>query len=258
MLYKMHIEAIAVLGRKTANFRSPFTSERRNSSIVNKGKLILLVEDNEKIMAGNIWMLKQHGYDTDAALTLAEARALINERKPDVIVLDIMLPDGNGLDFMCELRENENLDIPTLLLTGLTAKEDVVRGLKAGGDDYLTKPYDFPVLLARVEALLRRAARVPQTITKGRLTLDVTAGAAALDGIDLSLTKIDFALLLQFIQSEERFFTAEYLHKKIWKTQMEGNNQALKSAISRLNKKIDGSGWCIAWSRGEGYIFERE
>lgn len=221
-------------------------------------KRILLVEDNEQIMHGNERMLTRRGYKVITALTISETRKAIEAQMPSLMVLDIMLPDGNGLEFMHNLREQEGLDIPILLLTGLTGKNDVVRGLEAGGDDYLTKPYDFHVLLARIEALLRRAERVPEVIVKGALTLDVRAGAVSLNGTDLSVTKKDFYLLLFFIQNEERFFSAEHLYEKIWKTSMEGDNQALKSAISRLNKKISGGGWHISWSRGEGYVFERE
>ncbi len=221
-------------------------------------KRILLVEDNEQIMHGNERMLTRRGYKVITALTISETRKAIEAQMPSLMVLDIMLPDGNGLEFMHNLREREGLDIPILLLTGLTGKNDVVRGLEAGGDDYLTKPYDFHVLLARIEALLRRAERVPEVIVKGALTLDVRAGAVSLNGTDLSVTKKDFYLLLFFIQNEERFFSAEHLYEKIWKTSMEGDNQALKSAISRLNKKISGGGWHISWSRGEGYVFERE
>jgi DNA-binding response OmpR family regulator len=226
--------------------------------MTDNGKRVLLVEDNEQIMEGNRRMLLREGFDTPAALTLAEARAHIAERKPDAIVLDIMLPDGSGLDFMRELRESKNCGIPTLLLTGLTTKEDTIRGLKAGGDDYLTKPYDFSELMARIDALLRRAERVPDIISKGRLTLDVTAGVAAVDGIDLLLNKKEFALLLIFVQNEERVIDNEYLYERVWKSPMANDSNALNTTMSRLRPKIKGSGWCIVLSKGVGYCFERE
>lgn len=223
-----------------------------------KGKQLLLIEDNEKIMHGNRRLFGLAGFETAAALTLAEARASIAANRPDAIVLDIMLPDGSGLDFMRELRESENAGIPILLLTGLITPEDIIRGLTSGGDDYLTKPYDFPILLARVEALLRRSQRVPEVITKGLLSLDIAAGVAMLDGRDLLLNKKEFALLLLFLQNPERCIGGEYLYEKVWNAPMTGNTQALKSTITRLRTKLSGSGWNIAASRGEGYIFERE
>lgn len=177
--------------------------------MTSKDRLILLVEDNEQILKGNRRFLERQGYKTAAAPNLAEAHALIGTCRPDVIILDIMLPDGSGLDFMGRLRESKYADIPILLLTGLITKEDVVRGLMVGGDDYLTKPYDFPELLALVEALLRRAERVPETVHKGRLSLDVTVGAAVCDGADLLLTQKEFALLLTFIRNEGRYMDTE-------------------------------------------------
>jgi DNA-binding response OmpR family regulator len=220
-------------------------------------KCILLVEDNEKIMSGNIRKFRREGYDVTAALTLAEARASLALHRPDAIVLDIMLPDGSGLEFIQELRASENAGIPVLLLTGLGAKEDIVQGLTSGGDDYLTKPYDFNELLARVGALLRRAERVPDVITKGRLTFDLTANVASLDGTDLLLAQKEFALLLIFAQNPERFFSTEYLYEKVWKTPIPSDSSALRSTIKRLRSKIEGCGWCIGWLRNEGYIFEK-
>jgi len=218
-------------------------------------KRILLVEDNEQIMRGNERMLIRRGYEVVTALTLGEARKAVEAQMPDLIVLDIMLPDGSGLDFMGELRRYSK--IPVLLLTGLTTNEDVVRGLTAGGDDYLAKPYDFGVLMARVEALLRRSEQIPEKLTRDRLSLDVAAGVATLDGTDLLLTQKEFALLMIFTQNEERFISAEYLYEKAWKQPMLGDNQALKKTVFNLRKKIENSGWCIECSRGEGYCFER-
>ena len=222
------------------------------------GKKILLIEDNEKIICGNRRLFELNGYRVDAALTLEEARARISVVRPDAIVLDILLPDGSGLDLLEELRKGEYAGIPVLLLTGLTTREDVLRGLRAGGDDYLSKPYDFSLLLARVEALLRRAARVPETITMGRLTLELAANVARLDGADLLLAQKEFALLLIFAQHPDRFLNGGYLYEKVWNAPMTGDSGALKNAMARLRAKIAGSGWHIKWSRGEGYIFERE
>lgn len=219
-------------------------------------KRILLVEDNEQIMRGNERMLTRRGYEVISALTLTEARSAVQVQMPDLFVLDIMLPDGSGLDFMAELRRHSQ--VPVLLLTGLTTPEDIMRGLSQGGDDYLAKPYDFGVLLARVEALLRRAENVPEKLVRDRLCLDVAADVATFDGNDLLLTQKEFVLLLIFVRNEERFISAEYLYEKAWKAPLSGNSQALKKTIHRLREKIAGSGWRIEWSRGEGYRFEKE
>jgi len=218
--------------------------------------LILLVEDNEQILRGNERMLRRRGYEVSAAATLWEARERLREVTPDAVVLDIMLPDGSGLDFMHELRQESQ--VPILLLTGLATPADIVRGLTEGGDDYLAKPYDFEVLLARLEALLRRAGRLPDTLHKGPLQLDIVSGRALLHGGDLLLTRKDFALLLLFIHKENRVLRADYLYEKVWKAPLGEDRQAVKSAISRLRKKLAGSGYTVSTIRGEGYLFEKE
>ena len=218
--------------------------------------LILLVEDNEQIAYANERMLKRRSYEVMTACTLSEAKQKMRERKPDAIVLDIMMPDGNGLDFLRELRKESN--IPVLLLTGLTGSDDIIKGLADGGDDYLTKPYEFSVLLARLEALLRRAERLPEVLHKGLLKLDVMAAQAFFRDEDLLLTQKDFALLLMFTQNEEKTINAEYIYEKLWKVPLIKDKQAIKSAISRLRAKLLGSGYTILAMRGEGYVFKKE
>jgi DNA-binding response OmpR family regulator len=202
-------------------------------------ELLLLVEDNKQILHGNELMLRRRGYETMTALTLSEARGRMAEETPDAIVLDIMLPDGSGLDFMRELRKTS--DIPVLLLTGLTTPQDIVRGLEDGGDDYLTKPYDFAVLLAHVDALLRRAARIPDALVKGALTLEVRASRAMLGGEDMLLTQKEFAVLLLLTEHEGRMLSTEYIYEKIWKRDPDtAAGSAVKTIISRLRKKLGG------------------
>lgn len=220
-----------------------------------KAKL-LLIEDNPRIQIANKDMLELLDYEVAIAMNLAEARKRLLLQMPDVVVLDIMLPDGSGLDFLQELRQNTEL--PVLMLTALGSNEDTVRGLSLGADDYLAKPYDYQVLAARVEALLRRATRVPERIIKGRLCLDVTADVAICEGRDLLLSQKEFSLLLIFIQNEEHFISAEYLYEKVWKQPMVGSSNALKTTINRLREKIKNCGYRIEWSRGEGYCFEKE
>lgn len=217
---------------------------------------LLLIEDNPRIQLANKDMLELLGYEVSLAMNLSEAKACLLAQTPDMVVLDIMLPDGSGLDFLRELHQNSN--IPMLLLTALGTAEDTVRGLSLGADDYLAKPYAYPVLAARVEALLRRAEQIPEKLTRDRLSLDVAASVATLDGTDLLLTQKEFALLLILTQHKERFISAEYLYEKAWKQPMVGDSQALKKTVFNLRKKIENSGWRIDWSRGEGYCFERE
>lgn len=218
---------------------------------------ILLVEDNREIQEVNKNMLVQcGGYSVRLAKNLAEARKRLTEAEPDIMVLDIMLPDGSGLDFLEELRRNT--DIPVLLLTALAEPRDTVKGLRAGGDDYLAKPYDNDELLARIEVLLRRTSRPPKTLTKGRLMLNMISGMAFVDGKDLLLSRKEFAVLFLLAQNERKTVNAEYLYREVWGLSL-FNNQTLKNRISELRKKLeDATSDCYIESvRGEGYCFIR-
>ena len=121
---------------------------------------LLLIEDEPAVQKNNLKILQRRGYSIKQAFTLAEARVIISDDPPRGIILDIQLPDGNGLDFLKELRKNS--DIPVLILTAMGATEDIVKGFEMGSDDYLTKPYDLSIFLLRVEALLKRTANVPK------------------------------------------------------------------------------------------------
>ena len=121
-----------------------------------KNGYILLVEDEPVVQANNKMVLERRGYNLRQAYTLEEARAIIAEDPPNAIILDILLPDGNGLDLLKEVRNNS--DIPVLVLTAMGTPKDIIKGLEAGGDDYLTKPHDLQTFLKRIEALLRRAS----------------------------------------------------------------------------------------------------
>jgi len=121
-----------------------------------KSGYLLLVEDEPVVQANNKMVLERRGYQLKQAYTLEEARTMIEEEPPRAIVLDIQLPDGNGLDLLHEVRSRST--IPVLVLTAMGTPKDIIKGLEAGGDDYLTKPHDLQTFLKRVETLLRRAA----------------------------------------------------------------------------------------------------
>lgn len=216
--------------------------------------VILLIEDNEQILRGNERLLKRQGYEVLTALTLSEARTAVNKRIPDAIVLDIMMPDGSGLAFMRELRQTSQ--VPILLLTGLATPADVVRGLSQGGDDYLTKPYDFGVLLARVEALLRRASQVPETLTIGALRFDVMANQAFLGGENLLLTQKEFAVLLLMVKNQGKALLPEIIYKTVWKRPMGADDQAVKAVMSRLRKKLRDPAALQYDNEEAGYVFD--
>jgi len=220
-------------------------------------KTILCVEDELDILDNNRKALEDAGYTALTAANIAEARGILAKQTPDAVVLDIMLPDGNGLEFLKELRAAGN-HVPVIMLTAWNQNADIAKGLRSGANDYLGKPFGYEVLLARVEALFRNVGRVPDSVEKGPLKLDVIANQTFLDGMDMMLTQKEFSLLLLFMQHEGRVMSAEFLYEKVWRRTMAEDDNAVKFQVSRLRGKLAGSGYTIIAKRGEGYLFKKE
>jgi len=216
---------------------------------------ILLVEDNPSIMDINRKMLKREGYRVFEAETLNQAKILYEREAPNLIVLDIMLPDGDGISFCKELRRDSKT--PVLFLTALGQKDERLEGLRTGGDDYLPKPYDIEELVERIAAILRRYDSVPDTITKGTLKLETFSHQAIMNGENLGLTRKEFDLIYLLVQNEDRLLTMEYLYEKVWGQPMIDDPNAIKTVISRLRNKIEPSGYGIEAVRYKGYIFTK-
>ena len=227
------------------------------------GKTILLVEDNPKVMRNNITMLISRGATILAAENLAEARLKLasffddNHKTaglnvPDAAAIDIMLPDGSGLDLLHEIRKVSSL--PILLLTAKGASQDIVTGLSLGADDYLAKPYDLNVFVARLSALLRRSQTVNDSIGFGPLYLDLISNQAFYKGKDLLLTQKEFALLFVLIQNKDNMISADSLYEKVWGLPVNDGTSALKVHMSNLKKKLSVTGnFVVETTRGEGY-----
>lgn len=221
-------------------------------------KKILLVEDNAELNEINRRALTIRGYTVLAALTLAEARSFLAEHKPEVILLDVVLPDGSGFDFCEEIRVKTDAHI--LYLTSKTEHEDRVKGLLKGGDDYITKPYHPEEMLARVASAMRRrdmdASRPPaKIITKGPLTLNTVASQASLNGEDLVLSPKEYSLLYHFLINEDKILTADEIYKEVWNRQIGGDKRALQKRVSVIRLKLTGSGYEIVNEYGKGYCF---
>lgn len=217
---------------------------------------ILIVEDNPHHMQISSEYLTLSGYRVLEADNLTKGRALFLEERPNLIVLDVMLPDGNGLRLCEELRKGSQ--VPILFLSAKKAHEDMLAGFHAGGDDYLTKPFSFDELAARVKSLLRRAEQLPDKITKGALTLLVSSNEAFVNGIDIGIGKdIEFSLLCYFVQNEDAVLSHEQIYQKVWGKPLIDNAHALKSAVKRLRQKIKGSGYTISSEYGTGFKFEK-
>lgn len=224
-----------------------------------KGKVVLMVEDNEHVLELNRLVMERAGYVVVMARNLAAARQVLGEHPAiDIVVLDILLPDGNGLKFIPELREFTAA--PVLMLTSRRDYEDMVKGLTGGADDYMTKPYRIEELLARIVALLHRqhTARGSEALTRGPLMLDLIAQRAFLQGEDILLQPREYSVLLYLMQHEGEGIPLDRLYEAVWRMPSLGNANSAKTAVSRLRRKLNGSGYTITSGRGAGYSFERE
>ena len=218
------------------------------------GKRVLLVEDSKRVQNYNKRMLEDVGFVAETATTLAAAWKSLERQMPDAIILDIGMPDGNGLDFLQKLRNTSK--VPVLLLTGSDTNEDVVKGFQSGCDDYLPKPYTFEVLLVRLKRLLERAAQVPDRVEYGAIVIDILSRQAFSYGKDLWLKPKEYSLLLFFVQNARRTISSEELYQKVWNAPLGGDKNALQANISTLRKKIGHSGCDIHNVQGKGYCFE--
>ncbi|MCL1794627.1 MAG: response regulator transcription factor [Oscillospiraceae bacterium] len=230
--------------------------------MLNGKPLILMVEDNEKMAQLNTRLLNRQGYEVRIAYSAAEARDLFGRIKPDLFVLDIGLPDGDGRE-LCEEFRRES-DMPILFLTGKIETKEKVNGLKIGGDYYLTKPYDreeFIVvvrnLLSRVEQL-RKKIEESYIIKKGALSLRLDERKAYVNGRDALLTGKEFAVLLVLVQNEDRELSYEAIYEQVWGMPMNENVNALRQQILRLRKKLgeeNEKSFYIFNEHGKGYTF---
>jgi len=219
-------------------------------------RTVLCVEDEIKILENNRKALTDAGYIALTAENLQQAREHLAKQTPDAIILDIMLPDGNGLDLLGELRKAGS-KIPILMLTAWGKPSDIARGLNLGANDYLSKPFEYEVLLARLEAMFRNMEHVPEALVVGPLKLDLFANIAYLNDVNLKLTQKDFDILLLLSQNEDVPYKAESIYERIWAQPMMGDKNAIQAAISKLRKKIERSGYDIKMIRRKGYVFKK-
>lgn len=221
---------------------------------------ILLVEDDCNILRINRRILKREGFKVACAETLQKAKEIILELTPAVIVLDIRLPDGSGIDFCEEIRPTTSA--PVLFLTALDEKSDIISGLMAGGNDYITKPYDVDEFLARIKAQLQ-LAQMNQKITEnafkcGPITMDIVAMRAFLDDKDMMLSTREFSLLLYLLKNKGKMLSSKEIYEGVWNQPMVKNPNALWKCISRLKSKLAVSDNRISLInfRNKGYLLE--
>ena len=214
---------------------------------------IMLVEDDAYLREGLCELLEKEGYTVESACNCSEGRNIFNKSVFNLVILDVMLPDGNGLELCTEIR-NQGSNVPILFLTACDEEFQIVRGLDAGADDYVTKPFRLLELLSRVRALLRRRNSVA-TYQNRDLVVDIGTMSVKKNGENVILTPTEFQILATLIQNSGIIVTRNNLLEKIW--DCDGNfidDNTLSVHISRLRDKIGADH--ITTVRGTGYRWE--
>jgi DNA-binding response OmpR family regulator len=215
---------------------------------------ILVVEDNQRISAFLEKGLQEEGYTIDTVADGNVAYEKATAEGYDAAVVDVMLPGRDGIDLVRDLRR-AGIRLPVLLLTARDRTEDKVRGLDAGADDYLTKPFDFPELTARLRALLRRSSSgTPAVLRVGDLELDPGAREARRGGEPVTLTPKEFALLEFLLRNRDRPLSRTMIMEHVWGIRFDPGTNVVDVFINSLRNKLDPERELIHTVRGFGYM----
>ncbi len=202
---------------------------------------ICLVEDELKVAAFIRKGLEENGYVVKPANDGAAAKKLLQNSTFDILILDVMLPDINGIDLCRHIRQT-NTQTPILMLSALDQIQNKVSGLKAGADDYLVKPFHFSELLARLEALLRRQNTKndeEHTLVFGDLKLDTWSNVAERAGVQIALTAKEFTLLELFLRNPHKVLSREYIAEQVWKIGFDTGTNFIDVYVNYLRNKIE-------------------
>ncbi|MBL8486465.1 MAG: response regulator transcription factor [Rhodocyclaceae bacterium] len=217
---------------------------------------LLLIEDDQALADGLSRSLRQDGCQVAAAVTAAEAKALVGSRAFDVIVLDLGLPDGDGREVLAHLQQLGK-DTPVLVLSARDGLDERVGLLDLGADDYVVKPAAVDEIRARVRAMLRRRrARTGQTVTLGRLTLDPQARRAYVDAEPLTLTARELAALEFLAARADRIVTKDDLLAGLYGGDRDVSENAVEKLISRIRARVEPAGVQLRVVRGLGYYLQ--
>ncbi|MGB2622298.1 MAG: response regulator transcription factor [Candidatus Acidiferrum sp.] len=219
---------------------------------------ILLVEDDPGVRRFVVKGLREQAYAVDTAATGEEALYQADINEYDLIILDVMIPEPDGFEVCRRLRKSGKR-MPILMLTARDAVEDRVSGLDRGADDYLTKPFEFRELLARLRALLRRSSELrPPRLSIGDLVLDTAAQSASRGGHAISLTHKEYALLEYLVRNAGRVVSRADIAEHVWDESFDPFSNLIEVYINRLRRKIDSEGTAsvLQTRRGAGYILK--
>jgi two-component system phosphate regulon response regulator PhoB len=224
---------------------------------------VWIVEDAPDIRELVQYHLEREGFGVACESTIEGMRARLKRGQPSLLLLDLMLPDGNGLDFCRELRRNPaTAGIPVIMLTARDEDTDVIVGLEVGADDYVTKPFSAKILLARIRAILRRRAGTEERagdgeiVTRGALTIDRQQFVAMLAGQPLTLTRSEFMLLLLLARRPGVVFSRYQIVDGVHGADYPVTDRSVDVLVVSLRRKLGGWGHLIETVRGVGYRFK--
>lgn len=217
---------------------------------------ILLVEDDASTREAVTMALEAHGHRVDTAADGDQALHRWRQGRPDLVLLDVMLPGRDGLDVCREIRHHDR--VPIIMLTARSDPIDVVLGLESGADDYVTKPFATRVLLARIKAVLRRGELQPEehVLRYGEVAIDPAGMVVTKGGEEVGLTPTEFRLLLELARRPGQVFTRALLLERVWDYDYLGDSRLVDVCVQRLRAKVEtdpGDPSLIQTVRGAGY-----
>lgn len=218
---------------------------------------IYYVEDDENIANEIVSYLNQKGYDAYSVNSMAEAKDIVKRRMPELMLIDWNLPDGTGGN-LCKLIRKEYPELPVIFITVKDAVNDIINAFKTGADDYITKPFDLEILYSRINALLRRSGGVGSILTCNAIRIDKSTYKVFVDNKEISLSHIEYKLLLLLMENKNHTVMRDKLLELIW--DVNGNyvnNNTLTVAMKRLREKLHNPE-CIKTIRSFGYRMEEE
>ncbi|MEE0616868.1 MAG: response regulator transcription factor [Intestinibacter bartlettii] len=204
---------------------------------------ILMVEDDSTIAFAVKYAVEQEGFNLDIAENLENARKIVNSKEYDLILLDVMLPDGNGYEFLKQLREHDE-DTPVIFLTACNEEVNIVMGLDIGGDDYITKPFRVRELISRINAILRRKGKSQDSNKKilkfKNISIHTLEARVFKNNEEIFLTSAEYKLLLILIQNKNMVLSRAQILEKLWDVTYDFiNDNTLSVYIKRLREKIE-------------------
>ena len=221
--------------------------------------MIYVLEDDASIRKLVVYTLNSQGMEAEGFDRPSLFWRALEERRPELVLLDIMLPEEDGLQVLGRLRADPlTRKLPVLMLTAKGTEYDKVLGLDAGADDYVTKPFGMMELLSRIRALLRRTASEPGTYQCGCLTVDERRHIVTVNGQDVVLTQKEFELLCLLLQNRGQVFTRERLIEQVWGYAFTGETRTVDVHVRTLRQKLGPAGAYVQTVRGYGYKIDGE